>query len=194
MQITELLTHLKTAVAGEGDFVTEKTIVAHDDLHLIVQPPNFPHAYRLKLTDAFVEVGKFLYWANDVIGDDIEAVFKAEILERWDWDKVIENAQSEPQEGDDGETYGTSYLGSILSLTPSGKVYMPYASSNTYAEEANVDQCWQAALSAVAEAKGGWIQGSEGDGCDILFGMAIESEEPEGQQPRSKDTGLQAQA
>jgi len=59
--------------------------------------------------------------------------YRAEI-NKWDWENIIASAQENPQEADDfmgdGGTYGSEYIGSILSLSPSGKYYTPWANSN----------------------------------------------------------------
>lgn len=63
--------------------------------------------------------------------------YRAEI-NAWNWDAIIANAENNPVESNDymgdGETYGSEYIGSVLSLSPSGKYYTPWANSN-------VDEC-----------------------------------------------------
>lgn len=64
--------------------------------------------------------------------DAREAEYRAEI-EGWDWDALRSEAESnaEPDEysGDDTLS-GRVFLGSVFSLYPSGKYYMPFACSN----------------------------------------------------------------
>lgn len=45
--------------------------------------------------------------------------------------------------------------------------------------EAYQDEIWQAVLDETAQAHGGFIESSEGDACDIMFSIAIESDESE---------------
>jgi len=60
-----------------------------------------------------------------------EARYRAEIA-RWDWEGIKRDALEnlEPSEYDDEMLEGLTYLGSILSLSPSGKFYLPFACSN----------------------------------------------------------------
>ena len=48
----------------------------------------------------------------------------------WDWSAIKREALENPNEGMDGDLEGATYLGSILSLSPSGKMYAPWACSN----------------------------------------------------------------
>ena len=53
----------------------------------------------------------------------------------WDWSAIKSEALENPSEGEDGDTEGATYLGSIFSLSPSGKFYTPFACSNLEACE-----------------------------------------------------------
>lgn len=63
-------------------------------------------------------------------------------IRKWDWENFTWNAKQNAQSEDtvqndmDDNRYGTCYLGSCLSLSPSGKYYTPWANSN-------VDECDQ---------------------------------------------------
>ena len=46
---------------------------------------------------------------------------------------------------------GRVFIGSLTSVTPSGKFYTPFAHSNVTEYEANRDEEWHAALEAVAD-------------------------------------------
>jgi Zn ribbon nucleic-acid-binding protein len=59
--------------------------------------------------------------------------FDAEAFDKLDWTKIkalLEAAEPEPLDEDPDQVQRTVYLGSILNLSPSGKVYYPFASSN----------------------------------------------------------------
>lgn len=54
-------------------------------------------------------------------------------FDKLDWNKIkalLEAADPEPVEEDEDQVQRTVYLGSVLNLTPSGKVYFPFACSN----------------------------------------------------------------
>jgi hypothetical protein len=53
-----------------------------------------------------------------------------EAIEAWDWDAIKREALDNPETDENGDTVGTAYLGSVLFLTPSGKIYAPFACSN----------------------------------------------------------------
>lgn len=56
-------------------------------------------------------------------------------IHSWNWKWIVSSAKNDPEVRDeDGGTIGRTYLGSIFSLTPSGKYYTPFACSN-------VDEC-----------------------------------------------------
>jgi hypothetical protein len=63
------------------------------------------------------------------------------------------------------------YLGSVLSLSPSGKYYTPFANGNITAKEAKADEAWYAAMDRAAEKHGGSIESGEGDPCDLYFAV-----------------------
>lgn len=108
--------------------------------------------------------------------------YKHQIMD-WDWDKIVADAKEnadhvvtphrfdlpECTEGcDDDGHVGSSYLGSVMSLTPSGKFYMPWTTNQT-ADDVERDQRWFTALEAVASKYDGWIESGEGDPTDLYF-------------------------
>ncbi len=175
------------------------------------------------------------------------------------WEKIIADCRDnrEPAEFNGDDDTGRCYIGSVLSLYPSGKYYQPFACSNVEpcplcngdgsiknpdrcdaladfaqeirpmlssytmetfgpacnggwpsgladvlsridvvraeslsvvtcphcngvgSREAFEDEIFSEALSAVAESHGGWIESGDGDGCDVFFGMSLETAEPE---------------
>lgn len=105
--------------------------------------------------------------------------YKQEIEQDWDWKYVVASAKDNPQpsiDSPDDEMFGYFYLGTVMNLAPSGKYYMPWCSNFT-AKEAEDDERWYAALDAIAEKHGGWIENGEGDPCDIFFVVGIDQDE-----------------
>jgi hypothetical protein len=80
----------------------------------------------------------------------------AEEFEGWDWDAIKLEASADMQPDDDnpGVMAGRSYLGSVLTLTPSGKIYMPWATGNITEYEAARDEEWREALEKAADDHG----------------------------------------
>jgi hypothetical protein len=62
----------------------------------------------------------------------------------------------------------STYLGSVFSLTPSGKYYMPWACSNVTEEEARQDEEWWEKMEVYGENHGIFFSGGEGDPTDII--------------------------
>jgi len=58
--------------------------------------------------------------------------YRRELQRQFDWDALKVEAQANPADDLDtiDERVGLAFLGTILSLTPSGKVYTPWATSN----------------------------------------------------------------
>jgi hypothetical protein len=59
--------------------------------------------------------------------------FDPAAFDRLDWTKIkalLEAADAEPVDDDPDQVQRTVYLGSVLNLTPSGKVYTPFANGN----------------------------------------------------------------
>lgn len=57
------------------------------------------------------------------------AEYRAEI-EQWDWASIVQEALANVALNMEGEAEGSRYLGSVMTLAPSGKFYMPWACSN----------------------------------------------------------------
>lgn len=54
-----------------------------------------------------------------------------EEIRGWNWARIVSNAKRCVEVDDDtGSSYGREFLGSVFGLTPSGKVYAPFACSN----------------------------------------------------------------
>jgi hypothetical protein len=60
--------------------------------------------------------------------------YVAQVAAHWDWAKVRatceSNAKNDPSRVENGKAEGLCYLGSILNISPSGKVYTPWANGN----------------------------------------------------------------
>lgn len=98
----------------------------------------------------------------------------------FDWDgitKLVEEA--EIQVDMDGNLVKRHYLGSIISLNPSGKYYTPFAYSNVTLEEAEADKEWWDSIEKEAEERGFFLEFGEGDALDVFIGKIIETEDDE---------------
>lgn len=103
----------------------------------------------------------------------LKAHYAQQIARDWKWSAIVAKAMeyTEPSEDGDG-LIGRCYLGSILNIAPSGKYYMPWTTNQTRADETR-DAAFMEAFEEAAEAAGGYITGSDGDGCDVVFEMFI---------------------
>jgi len=95
-------------------------------------------------------------------------------IKAWNWKTLKEEAFNNVEKDYEGNKIGSVYLGTVFSLMPSGKFYMPWACSNVTEEEAEKDQMFTEALEKVAEENGMFIFSGEGDPCDIFAGVSIE--------------------
>jgi hypothetical protein len=111
--------------------------------------------------------------------------YKARIM-AWAWDAIVSetrfdavahvNALTDNPPHDDrcvdgcdgGGHVGCYYLGSVMSLAPSGKFYTFWTTNQT-ARDVERDGAWYAALDAVANKYEGWIEAGEGDPTDLYF-------------------------
>ena len=90
------------------------------------------------------------------------------------------------QKTDDGEIILSDFLGTVFSIMPSGKYYMPWACSNVNpcprckgegcdfcgslgSREAHEDELMNEALEHYANKRGGWVESGEGDPCDLFY-------------------------
>ena len=97
-----------------------------------------------------------------------------------DWDSVMKEIESQEAFDDMcGNKVKAIYFGSVLSLSPSGKFYAPWASGNVTEKEAEKDEEWFEELEAEAEKRGLYIASGEGDPTDLIVGKVL-SENAEG--------------
>ena len=80
---------------------------------------------------------------------------------------------------DHDEPYYSEFVGSVFSITPSGKYYMPFASSNVSVKEAAIDEFWNEEFQKILEEEGCWDEGGEGDPCDMFICKIAEKRKPE---------------
>lgn len=95
---------------------------------------------------------------------------------------------------DDGDAIESTFLGTVFSVMPSGKYYMPWANSNVDlcprckgngcdycgglgSREAHEDEIMQEALEAEAGKLGCYVESGEGDPCDLFLCRVVEQEE-----------------
>ena len=88
-------------------------------------------------------------------------------IENWNWKVILKEAKSNCYLDEEEQIIGQCYLGSVLSLYPSGKIYAPWTSNQTKTDETK-DSCFVEALEEVAGRHGMYIGGSEGDS-DSVF-------------------------
>lgn len=60
------------------------------------------------------------------------------------------------------------FLGTVFTLTPSGKYYAPFACGNVSEEEAAEDEAWREAAETGLEAIGAFLASGEGAPCDMF--------------------------
>lgn len=61
------------------------------------------------------------------------------------------------------------YLGTVFSLTPSGKYYQSFACGNVSEEEAEEDTEWYDAMETLCLENGANLEAGEGDPCDLFI-------------------------
>lgn len=67
------------------------------------------------------------------------------------------------------ETYMSVYLGSVMSLMPSGKYYTPWANSNVTESEALKDEKERERMENAASSLDAWLESGEGDPTDVFL-------------------------
>lgn len=99
------------------------------------------------------------------------AQYERDIRESFDWEMICADCgmHAEPDPYDDHGLLGQVYLGSILSLYPSGKYWVLWANDNVSSDEQKHDSAYAEALENIANLYGGWIESSDGDPLDLYF-------------------------
>lgn len=105
----------------------------------------------------------------------LKAHYKKQINEWNWWDMVCEarrNCSYNKYESPDS-ILASCYLGSVLSLYPSGKYYMPWCTNQTRSDVIK-DEAFQEALEEVASGWGMYVTCGEGDPCDLYAQFCID--------------------
>lgn len=102
----------------------------------------------------------------------------AEDIRTWDWEAIRQAAVKDAEERREecpGEFdgLGHEFLGSVMTLSPSGNYWTMWAQSNVTEEEAEKDEAWFEALEKVASEYDLSIELGEGDPCDIFAAIDI---------------------
>ncbi len=87
----------------------------------------------------------------------------------WEWDALcidaLENCEPDPESP--GVEIGRSFLGTVMSVLPSGKYYMPWCTNQTWRDEIK-DSLFMEILEQVADGHDMWLESGEGDPCDLF--------------------------
>lgn len=88
----------------------------------------------------------------------------------YDWKAIAADARGnlEPDNDNPGSLRGACYLGTVFSIMPSGKFYMPWACSNVTESEAERDEIYMEVLENFAAKYDLSIESGEGDPCDLF--------------------------
>lgn len=99
----------------------------------------------------------------------------------FDLQKIRTLLDAEPWEEDKYNNSETRriFIGTVFSLMPSGKYYVPWACGNVTEEEAAKDEEWQEQATNELATINCWLTSGEGDPCDLFVGECrdIEMEE-----------------
>jgi hypothetical protein len=94
-----------------------------------------------------------------------------EDIKKWNWVKIKEGAMNNLQiRSDEDGVEGLDYLGSVLQMYPSGKIYAPWTTNQTTFDVVK-DQTFKECLDAVAEKHGLYITAGEGSSDDVFAGL-----------------------
>jgi len=94
----------------------------------------------------------------------------------YDWSAIVANAKENPFE-EDGQLFGSDYLGSVTSMWPSGKFYTAWANGNATEDDIDKDTLFTEALERLCEEHGGSLSSGEGDPLDQYFIIVLERPE-----------------
>lgn len=107
---------------------------------------------------------------------DLRADYTQQI-ESANWEAIVKEACETTDESDDGDgLIGRAFIGSVFSVMPSGKFYMPWTTNQTWRDIVK-DELFMELLERKAGECGGWIESGEGDPCDLFFAMKFEDDD-----------------
>ena len=95
--------------------------------------------------------------------------YKKHIEQSIDWKQVANDCEVEDKRVEEGTITGFSFLGSVFTISPSGKYWTFWACSNVDQREMIKDTAFMEALELVAADHGYWIESGEGDACDLFM-------------------------
>lgn len=152
----------------DGSQPQVRTITSYSDPKMEKLKKKYPH-HIIQIWKPQHEETSVRYFVIDVDTDYYYKKLKSD----FDWEGVVSDAKDNTRE-EDGEMIGSCYLGSVLSLAPSGKYYTPWAHGNVDTLDAVKDEQYYAALERLCEEHGGYLASGEGDPLDQYFEMTLE--------------------
>lgn len=126
---------------------------------------------------------RFVPFSDDAIHAMLVKHYMIEIGNTLDLPKLAESIREDIESENEECGYtitnsGEEYIGSVLSLSPSGKYYTGFACGNVSDDlDFILDAAWNEALDRLAENAGGCIVTNEGDPCDLMFYWEIDKNE-----------------
>jgi hypothetical protein len=94
-------------------------------------------------------------------------------LSQWDWEAAKEEALNYCVFEEDYIIAGL-FIGTVFSTYPSGKYWVFWACSNTTELERIRDTAFSQALRDVSEEHNCWVEGGEGDPCDLYLKYVVD--------------------
>lgn len=94
--------------------------------------------------------------------------YKAQIEREFRWDKIVHEASNESERNEWGDRIGRVWLGTVLGLFPSGKIYTCWT-AGLASSDIRRDEAYNDALEAVALQHNGGILF---DDDSVFFGMS----------------------
>lgn len=107
-------------------------------------------------------------------GNTLQAGVQAHIFDAAELRRLVNEQPWEVDPEDDTREERRVYLGTVMSLYPSGKYYTPFACGNVTQEEADQDEAWRERAEQELQALGLSLMHGEHDPCDVF---AVETRE-----------------
>lgn len=101
-----------------------------------------------------------------------------EEISNWDWTKAKKEALKNCflDHYNDDQVVASLFMGTVFSIYPSGKYYMPWTTNQT-AKDVIKDTAYSRALDEVASSHGCWVTSGEGDPCDLFLQFTPEEKD-----------------